>query len=693
MIKSRRMTVDVETTGLDWTRDQLHGIGVGYEEDVSEYYPVWNIPSNILVDLANPKIPKIGHNLHAFDAKFIRKAGFEINGEFDDTMVLANIIDPDQPLGLKYLSDKHFGEQSLDNKRALDGYMSSIGVKNIAELCARDLLDSSHPHTEIIAKYCKEDVNNTTKLFYLFVQELIKLDGILKNIPFGFKKTPLDYYKEEARPLERVLFEMEYKGIRVDMSAVNHIKEDALSRMATLERKMNHLFSKRIPLVEKEIYEKAVTTKVTEAAKAKIHVGRGKHKYSWSNNNHFALLIYKYCDLDVKLIKHTEKGKYKTDKAALEDIRAALPAIHPLTAALKLYSEYKLQQKIATTYTGDSKKGILSKVRLVDGTHRIYPTYAQTSGTGRLKCKNPNMQNLKRDSEVKKFFIPDNEDEVFDDADYSQIELRTGAHLSQDVKLVSAYVEGLDVHLITASRLFDREISKEDDIERQAGKRTNFLTIFDGKAGRLQAALKADTGQDFTIAQCKEFIKIWFETYPDVRAYLDAQLQFFKQYRFCISETGRIRRLPDICYGDDINWEKLEDGRWQPYYYGTQKRRNTLIHNLFKKNKQLSKSQVTDEMIGWQAYKQYSHAIKAGYNAPIQGLAASMTKRAMIRLYNCGRIITNQVHDSLVVPRKKWDLDAKKQTLSIMENVYPLSIPVVADCKTLTTFHPKDKAL
>ena len=691
MNKFKFMCVDVETTGLDWTVEKLHGVGVGYEEGVAEYYPVWNIPAKIKEDLGNPAIAKIGQNLHAFDAKFLRKAGYDIQGEFHDTKILAHLIDDTQSLRLKEMAAKYLGEESLENKRFLDSYLSTNGCSHVGQLCAKDLLLDSHPHIEVIAKYCKEDVNNTTKLFFLFVKKLKEMDKILKSSQFNFKKSPLDYYKEEAMPLEKVLFEMEYKGIRVNLNAIHQIRDKSLSRMAEIEVSLNKILVNRIAGVEEFLYTSAVKKAVTSKAKNKLIKGEDKCKFSWSNNNHFGFLLYAHCDLLPELIQRTAKGKYRTDKMALDTVKDRLPAKHRLREVLTLFAEYKINAKIASTYTGNSSKGILSRVRTDDkGISRVYPEYRQTTSTGRLACTNPNMQNLKRDSEVKKFFIPDNEDELFDDADYSQVELRTGAHLSQDSNLLEAYINGKDVHLRTASRLFDREITKADDLERQAGKRTNFLTIFDGGPMRLSACLKADTGQEFTKDQCKEFIRIWFEIYPGIRSYLDSQLEFFKQHKFCISETGRIRRIPDISFGKDIKWFR-DSNKWYPKYIGPASKRKELIDFILKKNNKLRFHQVTEEMIGWAARGKYGHAIKAGYNQPIQGLAASMTKRAMIALHALGRTISNQTHDNLIVPRKRGDIKAKKQVIEIMENTYKLSLPVVVDCKTISTFHPNDK--
>lgn len=719
------MALDVETTGLDWYDDVLHGIGIRTEEDQSgTYYTADSVPSFVREWLADPKVKKIGHNLHGFDAKVLTRAGFEIEGEFHDTMIVANLIDSDQMLKLKSLTAKYLGEENLDRKRALDRYMSSVGVNNVGSLCAKDLAHPDRPHTKIIADYCVEDVDNTFTLFFELMKKLKEMDKVLKGPKFGFKKSPLDCYYEECMPLERVLFDMEYKGIRVDISVLERIRKQAVNQMQQIAAKLNHALRNRIPKVElalqeilreKVINEKAkkplsqkASARICERralsiaiAQSELIAGEGECKFNWDNNGHVALLLYRFCDLPNELIFRTEKGTYQTDKEALSRIRDSLPSNSKLKSILLLFSKYKKYQKTVSTYTGTDKKGIYSKIKWIDGTPRLFPRYRQTTGTGRLACSNPNMQNVPSEGEIKRFFLPDYDDEVFDDVDYSQIELRTAAHLSQDASLCEGFntehITGVDNHCSSAAAMFRVPLFKKSEAEgelkilRQAGKRTNFITIFDGKWPRLQASLKADTGRHFTEAECKGFLTAWFDAHPDYRAYLDSQLDFFTAYKFCISETGRVRKLPDMYFGLHIDWQRPEGAdRRQPYYLGPPHKRQELIESILEKNKKAVSEGITEEMIGWEAYRRYAHAIKAGYNQPIQGLAASMTKRAMIELHKRGRRIVNQVHDNLNVSRKKGYLKAKQEVISVMENIYPLSVPVVADCKTVSTFHPKD---
>lgn len=701
MSKYGFLTVDAESTGKDWTTAVLHGIGIGYSEDEAEYYPVGSIPDSVLMDLADPKISKIGHNIHGYDAKLLKRHGIEVKGELDDTMVIWNLVDDTTPLGLKYLADKHLGEESLENKQFLDRYISKAGAGHIGGLCAQDLADPTRPHTEVIAKYCVEDVLNTTKLFWMGIEKLKALNShVLK---MGFKKGPLDYYKEEARPLERVLMEIEFRGIRVDLTILEEIRANALARMAEIEGILNKVFVNRIPKVEQELYEKEVSKVTTAKAKASRKVGHGKCKFSWANGNHFGSLLYKFCDLDADLVQRTDKGAFQTDKTAIEVVRAGLADTRQarLINYLDLYSEYKKHIKIASTYTGTNSKGIMSKIRMINGVPRIFPQFRQTTGTGRLACSNPNMQNIKNDSEIKRLFIPDTDDEVFDEMDYSQVELCTGAHISKDPGLVDAYIRKEDVHIRTAARLFEKAIDgtlakkkgTEEYMMRQAGKRTNFLTIFDGKWRRLQACLKADTGRDFTEEQCREFIEVWFEIYPGVKAHLESELEFFKQFKFCIAETGRIRRLPDIIFGEKLVWvpDKENRGKRVPRYKGPMELKQELVASIRRKNPKLPTTRITEDMLGWEANRRFSHATKAGYNMPIQGVAASIAKRSMVRAHNAGKKIVNQVHDSLITSRPVWDLEARKSMEHIMQTTYTIDVPIIVDTQTLRSFHPKDE--
>jgi DNA polymerase-1 len=297
---------------------------------------------------------------------------------------------------------------------------------------------------------------------------------------------------------------------------------------------------------------------------------------------------------------------------------------------LASYKAWKKNIKLITTYTGEDK-GLMSQIE--DG--RVYAEYLQagrgkegTIGgtvTGRLSSRNPNMQNLPRGSEIKKFFIPD-AGEIFVYFDYSQLELRLAAHLSQDPLLIKAYNEGLDLHELTGQTI---------GADRQTGKTTNFAMIYDASPWRLADILNK------TPEECKLIIDEFYNLYRGYKQYLEDQKRFMMKYACVISETGRIRRLPGL-------------------------------HEFHERS------------------KEWRHALKQGYNFPIQSLGASITKLAMIELHRRKFRIVTQVHDSVVISLPEQNLDRVEEIKQIAENVYPVSVPIKVDIKLLTSLSESD---
>ena len=699
-MKPKYAVVDVETTGLSWHKDRMHGIGLLFDyEERGTYYRPSDVPPHIKEWLLDPSILKVGHNLHGFDAKFCRKAGLELGGEFDDTMVIWNLVDPSTPLDLKWLTEYALGRpENLERKRTLDRRLSQLKMKHVGQLCALDLKNfpplppgsstpaemySSKPTSDdftLIASYCLEDIANTRDLYEEGMKRLAHIASLQPPGP-----NVLTYYFEEARPLERVLFEMEWTGIRVDLEALARLKRKAVKEIERCEARMRKIGATKIALVEQRLWEDKIQTLKTEKGQSKHKKGIGKLRFSFSNTNHMAALLYGHCGIEPR---YTRKGGLQLDKAAVDDISAAVDPATPLGKFLGLYAESRKWGKLLTTYTGDDTRGILSKVEFdAQGNPRIHTTYRQTTETGRLTSSGPNMQNIPADSVVKSFFIPDDPaTEVIDDADYSQIELRVAADESGDEKLIRAYVEGKDVHLLTASILYGRLINKSENIERQAGKRTNFLTIYKGSAWRLQQSLLQDTGKEFDLETCERFIEKWFAEYAGVRDYLDRQTKKFFQTHTVQSSAGRIRYLGDLRFAKGLG----DDGLWWDDSH------EALTRDLVREWKKRNPKERHREPANWEkkvfAKKCVSHALKAGYNQPIQSKAASLTKRAMIELHRRGFRILNQVHDSIAICRKKTDPQAKEELISVMENIAALRVPLVADCKTLLTLSPKTPA-
>lgn len=629
------LVLDVETTGLDPLTDKLHGIGLVWPDGRSEYLTT---PSaELRMWLRNPEANVVGHNIR-FDIKFLIANGIEVRCKTWDTKLLAQLLNENQQLGLKPLSEKYFGTSSLDNKRELDRAVSSINGRSVADLCRHDLASSQYPNgeapfLEIIAAYCIEDCINTKNLWEKLIADLKECDHKARNV-LGLQKTPLDYYLDETMPLEEVLRSMELKGIRIDKDALVRYRVQVTNETNQLMEKMESLVKEEIDLIEEELYADAVSKKKSDKGKALVERSSEKHgtKFNWSSPADICNLIFEKLACPRSGVEKTSTGRMSTSEASLELVVQNLGQDSKAKQMLEHYAVWKKNLKLLSTYTGEDK-GLLAQV--VNG--RVHSDYLQAGHgkessqggtvTGRLSSRNPNMQNLPRGSEVKRFFVPD-PGQGFIYFDYSQLELRLAAHLSQDPLLIKAYREGLDLHQLTAKAIGE---------DRQMGKTVNFAMIYDASPWRLADILQR------TPEECESVIANFFALYPGYAKYLRDEKTKMLQRGFVVSELGRVRRLPDL-----------------------------------KTAKKFS--------------REWRHAIKQGYNFPIQSLGASITKRAMIQLHKAGYQILTQVHDSVIcqVPLENCKAELEK-IVRIAEGIYPqCAVALKVDAKIITSLHESD---
>lgn len=625
------IALDIETTGLNPRTDRIHGVGVVQKNDDGTYSSSYLSPDSegLRQYLANPNNHIVGHNIR-FDLKFLIANGLTINCHVWDTKLLAQLLDENKPLGLKDLSREYFGDSALSGKKELDRLVNSINGRSVADLCARDLDDPAHPYQAVIAEYCIEDCINTLNLFNILSEKIKKVDAKMRAK--GYINTPLSYYTDEAMPLELVLMDMELRGIAVNESGLREFREHLLSHSKQLQAEMSLLAAKEITKIEDRLYEEAVSEKKSDKGKANVQRKSIKHgtKFNWQSNEHLAELIFERFKIPVGNMPKTNTGKPSTSESALSTLHQTLEEDHPLKKILGTYKSWKKTSKLVTTYTGE-EKGLLSQI---EG-GRIYAEYLQagrgkdgTSGgtvTGRLSSRNPNMQNLPRGREIKQFFIPD-PGQVFVYFDYSQLELRLAAHLSQDPLLIQGYNENIDLHQMTADAI---------GTDRQVGKAVNFAMIYDASAYRLSSMINK------SVEECQEIIAEFYNLYKGYKAYLAKQAKFMDLNSCVISETGRVRRLADLQNAPTFS-------------------------------------------------KEWRHALKQGYNFPIQSLGASITKRAMIELHRRRFKIVTQVHDSVVITLPAKELDKSKEIQSIAENVYKVSVPLKAEIKLLTSLAESD---
>ena len=392
---------------------------------------------------------------------------------------------------------------------------------------------------------------------------------------------------EIEMPLMPVLAEMEEAGVMIDTEGL---------------KETSRLFTQKMLELEAEIHSLAGT------------------EFNISSPKQVGEVLFERLALDPKA-KKTKKGQYVTNEEVLE----ALQRKHPVVGKIL---DYRGVKKLLSTYI-DALPQLINPQ-----TGHIHTSFNQTvTATGRLSSSNPNLQNIPvRDAqgkEVRKAFIP-YPGQLFFSADYSQIELRIMAHLSQDANLIEAFVQGNDIHAATAAKIFKKPLEEVTSDERRKAKTANFGIIYGISAFGLAERMGVSR------TEAKQLIDGYFETYPGVKAYMDKSIEMARDKGYTETIFGRRCQLPDINSG------------------------NAVVRAYAERN---------------------------AINAPIQGSAADIIKIAMIRI---GRRMKQeafqskmmlQVHDELnfsVVPEEKERLQSL--VIEEMQAAAQLRVPLIADC-------------
>ena len=449
-------------------------------------------------------------------------------------------------------------------------YQDLVGAKGKNQKKLREV------DVQSLCDYACEDADITFQLKQLLEKE------IAKN---GLEKL---FYDIEM-PLVRVLARMEQHGVRIDTAALRASSEILTSEMLLLEKEIQAL--------------------------AGVN-------FNVSSPKQVGEVLFERLKIDEKA-KKTRTGQYSTSEDVLEKLRSK----HPIVGKIL---DYRGLKKLLSTYIDALPQLINPK------TGKIHTSYNQTvTSTGRLSSSNPNLQNIPiRDAqgkEIRKAFIPD-DGEIFISADYSQIELRIMAHLSQDQNMLDAFHNGYDIHTATAAKIYKVPMSETTPDMRRKAKTANFGIIYGISTFGLSDRL------EISRAEAKELIDGYFETYPDVKKYMDREIKMAKEKGYVETLLGRKRFLPDI------------------------NSQNSFVRGFAERN---------------------------AINAPIQGTAADIIKIAMVRIQNrfeAEKIRTKmimQVHDELNFSAPKDELEkVEKLIVEEMENAIMLSIPLIADCQT-----------
>ena len=391
-------------------------------------------------------------------------------------------------------------------------------------------------------------------------------------------------FNEVELPLVSVLTAMEIEGININ---TEFLKELSVALTDDINR------------LEKNIYELA------------------GEEFNIASPKQLGIVLFENMKL-VDKPKKTKTGQYKTG----EDILSYLAKDHKIIRDIQEYRQYK---KLQSTYVDALPNEINPK------TGRIHTQYMQAvAATGRLSSNNPNLQNIpirtERGREVRKAFIPRNSDYVLLAADYSQIELRIIAALSQEETMINAFKNGEDIHASTASKVFNVDIKDVTREQRSNAKTVNFGIIYGVSAFGLS------NQTDLSRSEAKELIDTYYETYPKLKAYMASQVDFAREKGYVETVLNRRRYLKDI------------------------NSRNAMVRSGAERN---------------------------AVNAPIQGSAADIIKLAMINIHNrfekegFKSKMLLQVHDELVFDVPKDELEIVKPIIKFeMENAFKMDVPL-----------------
>ena len=440
-----------------------------------------------------------------------------------------------------------------------------IGKKGKNQLSMRDV------PLEQQTEYAVEDADITFQLAQHFRPELkeANTEELFNNIEI---------------PLLHVLADMEQEGINLDKDFLNSLAKDLDNDIKNLELK---------------IYKEA------------------GEEFNIASPKQLGEILFDKLKL-VDKPKKTKTGQYST----AEDVLSYLAKDHEIIQSVL---DYRGLSKLKSTYVDALPE------QIEESTGRVHTDYMQTvAATGRLSSNNPNLQNIpirtERGRQVRKAFIPRNEDYTLLAADYSQIELRIIAALSDESTMIEAFKNGEDIHASTASKVFNVPLEDVTREQRSNAKTVNFGIIYGVSAFGLS------NQTDLTRAEAKELIETYYRTYPKLRNYISEQIEFARENGYVQTVLGRRRYLKDI------------NGS------------NAIVRGAAERN---------------------------AVNAPIQGSAADIIKIAMINIHKKleeGKYKSKmllQVHDELVFDVYKPELEELKTMIKTeMENAYKLSVPL-----------------
>ena len=564
---------DTETTGKDPNASELVGVSFSVEPHKGWFL---NLPANY-----NEALETLKKFKPLFEGQGIAKTGQNL--KFEIAMLKWYEIDVQGKLFdtmiAHYLIEPDL-RHGMDYLAETYLNYKTISYDELTEKSRKGQLTMREVQQKKINElvdYACEDTDITLQLRQHFEPELEKYEI-------------LDLFNDMEIPLMKVLASMEASGIKLDIPTLEKYSEE---------------LGEEILKVEEEIHE------------------MGGSEFNIASPKQLGVILFEN-------LKITEKPKLTKTKqySTSDDVLQKLINKHPIVEKIL---DYRSLTKLKSTYV-DALPALVNKR---DG--RIHTSYMQTvAATGRLSSQNPNLQNIPirtdKGREIRKAFVPRNENYTLLAADYSQIELRIIAELSEDKGMMEAFQNKLDIHAATASKVYDVELDKVTPDMRRNAKTVNFGIVYGISAFGLSERLNIPRGE------AKDIIDAYFEQYPGVKKYMDESIAFAKKHGYVKTMMGRRRYLRDINAS------------------------NSVVRGFAERN---------------------------AINAPIQGSSADMIKIAMIRIFNEMRKqqlksqMILQVHDELVFDVFKEEVEKIKPIIEEnMKKAIKMKVPVEVDMNT-----------
>lgn len=568
LMQQQSVCFDTETTGLDPLTAELVGLAFSYDKGTAYYVPLSENRAEVLATLE--------HFKPFFESESIEKIGQNL--KYDIKVLKQYDIQVNHPLFDTMIAHYLINPDMRHNMDVLaETYLNYtpqpietlIGKKGKNQKSMREV------EVELTKEYAGEDADVTFQLKQVFLPQLEATQTA-------------QLFREIEIPLVSVLADMENEGIRLDVDFLHSLS-------TTLDSDIKQL--------EQSIYETAGET------------------FNLASPKQLGDILFEKLQIGGSKPKKTKTGQYATGEEILSDLA-------PKHAIVQDILNWRQLIKLQNTYVDALPKQINPV------TNRVHTEYMQAvAATGRLSSNNPNLQNIpirtERGRLVRKAFVARDENYVLLAADYSQIELRIIAALSEEPNMIESFKNGEDIHRSTAARVFNVPLEEVTKEQRSHAKTVNFGIIYGVSAFGLS------NQTNLSRAESKELIDTYYETYPKLKDYIAQQIEFAREYGYVQTILGRRRYLKDI------------------------HSQNAVVRSAAERN---------------------------AVNAPIQGSAADIIKIAMIRIHK--RLVSEQwkskmllqVHDELVFDAHKEELDALKTMVKEeMESAFSLAVPLVVD--------------